>query len=39
MELTIKHLSKRYGEKLALDDFSYSFREAISVYYVQLNII
>ena len=39
MELTIKHLSKRYGEKLALDDFSYSFREAISAYYVKLNNI
>jgi ABC-type multidrug transport system, ATPase component len=29
MELTIKHLSKRYGEKLALDDFSYTFRDGI----------
>ena len=29
MELEIKHLTKKYGEKLALDDFSYTFREGI----------
>ena len=29
MELRIDHLSKRYSEKLALDDFSYTFREGI----------
>ena len=29
MELKINHLSKRYGNKLALDDFSYSFTAGI----------
>lgn len=29
MKLEIYHLSKKYGEKLALDDFSYTFREGI----------
>lgn len=29
MELTINQLTKKYGEKLALDAFSYSFREGI----------
>ena len=29
MELTIHSLTKQYGEKLALDEFSYTFREGI----------
>ncbi len=29
MELEIKHLTKKYGDKLALDSFSYSFHEGI----------
>ncbi|MBR7010208.1 MAG: ATP-binding cassette domain-containing protein [Oscillospiraceae bacterium] len=29
MELEIKHLTKKYGDKLALDRFSYSFHEGI----------
>ena len=29
MELSIRHLTKRYGEKLALDDFTFRFREGI----------
>ena len=29
MELQINHLSKRYGEKPALEDFTYTFREGI----------
>lgn len=30
MQMTITHLSKSYGEKLALDDFTYSFRPGVT---------
>lgn len=29
MELKLKHVTKKYGEKIALDDFSFTFREGI----------
>ena len=31
MELTLKNLTKRYGQKLALDDFSYTFPQGRSI--------
>ena len=29
MELKLKHVTKKYGDKVALDDFSFTFREGI----------
>ena len=28
-ELKLRHVTKKYGDKLALDDFSFTFREGI----------